>query len=132
MTLDLKQITDSDMRARTAPNRRDLPFFTFMDNPIVLDPVYTLYLNAHSKGASNRNDYANPDFDALVDRALVETDDRKRLDLVREAQRIHTTDATWLMTLYPGTFESMGPNIRGWVWQPDLHERWVDLKTVRT
>ena len=131
VTLDLKQITDSDMRARTAPNRRDLPFFTFMDNPIVLDPVYTLYLNAHSKGASNRNNYANPDFDALVDRALVEPDDKKRLDLVRAAQRIHTTDATWLMTLYPGTFEAMAPNIRGWIWQPDLHERWVDLKTVR-
>lgn len=125
--LQLQQITDADMRARTAPNRRDLPFFTFMDNPIILDPVYALYLNAHSNGVSNRNGYKNPDFDALVDQALVETDPARRLDLVREAQQIHTTDATWLMTLYPGTFEAMAPNIRGWVWQPDLHERWVDL-----
>lgn len=129
--LELKQITDADMRARTAPNRRDLPFFTFLDNPIVLDPIYALYLNAHSKGASNRNGYNNPRFDAIIDQALVETDTAKRLELARDAQRLHTTDATWLMTLYPGSFEAMAPNIRGWVWQPDLHERWVDLRVVR-
>lgn len=131
VTLELKQITDSDMRARTAPNRRDLPFFTFLDNPIVLDGVYTLYLNAHSQGASNRNDYKNPEFDALVDKARIENDLDKRNEMIRQAQRIHTTDATWLMTLYPGTFEAMAPNIRGWVWQPDLHERWVDLRIER-
>jgi peptide/nickel transport system substrate-binding protein len=131
VTLELKQITDADMRARTAPNRRDLPFFTFLDNPIVLDGVYTLYLNAHSQGASNRNDYKNPEFDALVDKARVEIDLDKRNAMIREAQRMHTTDATWLMTLYPGTFEAMAPNIRGWVWQPDLHERWVDLRIER-
>jgi peptide/nickel transport system substrate-binding protein len=125
--VQLKQITDADMRARSAPNKRDLPFFTFMDNPIILDPVYALYLNAHSNGVSNRNGYKNPEFDTLVDQALVETDPAKRLALVRDAQRIHTTDATWLMTMYPGTFEAMAPTIRGWVWQPDLHERWVDL-----
>jgi ABC-type transport system substrate-binding protein len=132
ITIELKKISDSDMRARTAPNRRDLPFFTFMDNPIVMDPVYTLYLNAHSDGASNRNDYRNPAFDSIVEQALVEQNNAKRLELVREAQRIHTTDATWLMTMYPGTFEAMAPNIRGWIWQPDLHERWVDLQAVRT
>jgi ABC-type transport system substrate-binding protein len=128
--LELKKISDSDMRARTAPNKRDLPLFTFMDNPIVLDAVYALYLNAHSKGASNRNDYRNPDFDALVDKAQVETDSARRLDFARQAQRMHTQDATWLMTMYPGSFECMGDKVRGWVWQPDLHERWVDLKLV--
>ncbi|MBS7700437.1 MULTISPECIES: ABC transporter substrate-binding protein [unclassified Chelatococcus] len=132
ITLELKQITDADMRARTAPNRRDLPCFTFLDNPIVLDGVYTLYLNAHSQGASNRNDYRNPEFDALVDKARIEIDPDKRNAMIREAQRIHTTDATWLMTLYPGSFESMAPNIRGWVWQPDLHERWVDLRIEKS
>lgn len=125
--LQIQQITDADMRARTAPNRRDLPCFTFMDNPIVLDPVYALYLNAHSQGASNRNNYKNPEFDAIIDQARIETDNAKRLDLVKQAQEIHTTDATWLMTMYPGTFEAMAPNVSGWVWQPDLHERWVDL-----
>jgi ABC-type transport system substrate-binding protein len=131
ITLELRKISDSDMRARTAPNRRDLPLFTFMDNPIVMDPVYALYLNAHSDGASNRNDYRNPAFDDIVNRALVEQNRDRRVELAKEAQRIHSADATWLMTLYPGTFEAMAPNIRGWVWQPDLHERWADLTIAR-
>jgi ABC-type transport system substrate-binding protein len=132
INLELRKISDSDMRARTAPNRRDLPLFTFMDNPIVMDPVYALFLNAHSEGASNRNDYRNPAFDDVVNRALVEQNRERRIELAKEAQRIHSADATWLMTMYPGTFEAMAPNIRGWVWQPDLHERWVDLTVART
>lgn len=128
VTVELRQITDSQMRARVAPNRRDLPFFTFLDFPIVLDPVYALYLNAHSQGASNRNGYNNPEFDRTVDQALIETDPARRLELARQAQRLHTTDATWIMTHHPGSFEPMAPNIRGWVWHPDLHERWVDLR----
>ena len=129
--LDLKKISDADMRARTAPNRRDLAMFTFLDNPIVLDPVYALYLNAHSKGASNRNDYRNPEYDKIIEQAQSETDPNKRIELVKAAQAIHTQDATWLMTMYPGSFECMSADIRGWVWQPDLHERWADLKRVK-
>ena len=125
--LELKQITDSDMRARTAPNRRDLPFFTFLDNPIVLDPVYALYLNAHGLGASNRNNYKNPEFDKLVDAARIEQNPKKRLELVRKAQQMHTGDATWVMTMYPGSHEAMPPCMTGYVWQPDYHERWREL-----
>lgn len=125
--VNLQKITDADMRSRTAPNKRDLPFFTFMDNPIVLDAVYALYLNAHSQGASNRNNYNNPEFDKLVDAARVEQNPAKRLDLVRKAQAIHINDATWVMTMYPGAHEVMPPCMKGYVWQPDYHERWREL-----
>ncbi len=125
--VNLQKITDADMRSRTAPNKRDLPFFTFMDNPIVLDPVYALYLNAHSEGASNRNNYTNPEFDKLVNAARIEQNSKKRLELVRKAQQIHTTDATWVMTMYTGSHEAMAPCMIGYVWQPDYHERWREL-----
>ena len=125
--LKLQKITDADMRSRTAPNKRDLGFFTFQDNPIILDPVYALYLNAHAQGASNRNNYANPEFDKLIDAARIEQNPKKRLDLVRKAQQIHTADATWVMTMYPGAHEAMPPCMSGYVWQPDYHERWREL-----
>jgi len=127
----LRKITDADMRSRTAPNRRDLGFFTFMDNPIVLDPVYALFLNAHSQGASNRNNYRNTDFDKIVDAARVEQDPVLRERLVRQAQRIHTGDSSWIMTMYPGVHEAMAPCITGYVWQPDYHERWRELSCKR-
>lgn len=123
----LQKITDADMRSRTAPNKRDLGFFTFQDNPIILDPVYALYLNAHSQGASNRNNYTNPEFNKLIDAARIEQNPKKRLDLVRKAQQIHTADATWVMTMYPGSHEAMPPCMTGYVWQPDYHERWKEL-----
>jgi ABC-type transport system substrate-binding protein len=124
----LKRITSSEMRSRTAPGKRDLPFFTFQDNPIVLDPVYALFINAHAEGASNRNDYRNLEFDRLVDLARVEQDRDRRNDLVRRAQRLHVEDATWVMTLYPGAHEAMARCIEGYVWQPDYHERWAELR----
>ena len=123
----LQKITDADMRSRTAPNKRDLAFFTFLDNPIVLDPVYALYLNAHSQGASNRNNYSSTEFDKMVDAARIEQNPKKRLDLVRKAQQLHTSDATWVMTMYPGSHEAMPPCMSGYVWQPDYHERWREL-----
>jgi ABC-type transport system substrate-binding protein len=123
-----QRITGSDLRARGAPNRQDMALFTFEDGPIVLDPVYAIYLMARSDGVSNRARYANPAFDALVDRARTSIDPAVQSASVREAQRIWMEDAPWILTLYPQTFEAMAPNITGWVPHPDEHERWVDLK----
>lgn len=123
-----QRITASDMRARSAPGKQDLPFFTFEDGPIVLDPVYTMALMAHSKGVSNRAKYSNPELDAMVDAARGSTDSAARVNAVKRAQKIWTEDAPWIMTVYPKTFEAMAPGISGWVPHPDEHERWYDLK----
>jgi ABC-type transport system substrate-binding protein len=123
-----QRVTGSDLRARAAPNRQDMPFFTFEDGPIVLDPVYTMFLMAHSQGVSNRAKYANPALDALVDRARTTLDADARDRDMRDAQRIWMEDAPWLLTVYPQTFEAMAPGVSGWVPHPDEHERWVDLR----
>jgi len=124
------RITGSDMRSRSAPAVRDMPFFVFESGPIILDPVYTLYLLAHSEGVSNRSDYSNPEFDALIDEARETLDRDARLALTTDAQRIWMEDAPWLVAAYPRTFEAMAPDIVGWVPYPDVHERWYDLSRV--
>ena len=48
-----KRISDSEMRARTTLERRDLAFFTFKDFPFVLDPIYKLYNDGDVRGASD-------------------------------------------------------------------------------
>ncbi len=123
-----KRITGSDMRSRGAPAVQDMPFFTFEDGPIVLDPVYTMYLIAHSKGVSNRAAYNNPELDRLVDAARQELDRDKRIALMDEAQKIWVEDAPWIMTVYPDTMEAMSTRITGWTYYPDEHERWSDLR----
>ncbi len=128
VTVKLQKITGSDMRAKTAPGRQELAFFTFEDGPIVLDPVYTLALMAHSKGVSNRGRYANPALDTLIDEAKGTLDEGKRDTMMRQAQKMWMEDAPWIVTVYPQTFEAMAPGISGWVPHPDEHERWVDLK----
>jgi ABC-type transport system substrate-binding protein len=125
-----RRITAADMRARSAPGRRDLPFFTFRDFPVVLDPAYKLYIDAHPSGPSDRNAYANPDFIRLVEQALV-TGGEARTPLLRDAQRHHAEDVSWLYLFYPGHFEAMPPCMQGYAWHPDYHERWADLRCVR-
>ncbi len=124
----LQRITGSDMRARAAPGRQDIAFFTFEDGPIVLDPVYSMSLIAASTGVSNRARYKNPELDALIDQAKATSDAVKRDAMMRAAQKIWMDDAPWILTVYPETFECMSPAISGWVPHPDEHERWVDLR----
>ena len=123
-----KRITDADMRARTAMNKRDVPMFAFRDFPFVLDPVYKLYLDAHQKGASNRNNYDNPGIrQASSMRRRSRPTRPSGSTLVRRQTRLHADDATWVYTVYPGHFEVMPKCMSGYVWYPDYHERWKDL-----
>jgi ABC-type transport system substrate-binding protein len=128
VTVKLQRLTGSDMRARTAPGRQDLLFFTFEDGPIVLDPVYTISLMGTTTGVSNRGRFSDPELDALVAQARTSTDAASRDGLMRQAQKRWMDDAPWIMTLYPQTFEAMAPGISGWIPHPDEHERWADLK----
>jgi len=122
------RITASDMRARAAPAVQDMCFFTWEDGPIVLDAVYAMFLMTHSAGVSNRAKYSNPDLDAVIDAARQERDTDKRMALMDEAQKLWGADAPWILVTYPPTFEAMASNVSGWVYYPDEHERWRELK----
>ena len=121
------RVTTSEMRAKGAPKEQSMCFFTWEDGPIVLDPVYSMYLMAHSKGVSNRAAYSNAKVDELIDMSREELDAEKRLAMMDEAQKLWVEDAPWVLTTYPATFEAMAPNVSGWVHYPDEHERWREL-----
>ena len=122
------RISDSDMRARGAPARQDMPMFSFEDGPIVLDPVYATFLLAHSRGVSNRARFADPRMDALIDEARQSLDPNHRNGLMRQAQALWMEEAPWIVTVYPSVWEASAANISGWCPHPDDHERWYDLK----
>ena len=122
------RISDSDMRARSAPARQDMAIFSFEDGPIVLDPVYATFLLAHSQGVSNRARFENPRMDALIDEARQSLDLPRREALMKEAQALWMDEAPWIVTVYPTVWEAMAGNITGWCPYPDDHERWYDLR----
>jgi ABC-type transport system substrate-binding protein len=128
VTVKLQRIPAADMAARSAIGRQDMPFFTYEDGPIVLDPVYTLSLLADSKGPSNRAAYNNPQLDALIAGSKVSLDPVERDANMRKAQKLWVDDAPWILTVYQQVWQAMAPGITGWVPHPDDHERWADLK----
>jgi oligopeptide transport system substrate-binding protein len=58
-----------------------------------------------SPDGPNSTFYANPDFDALYDRAMTELDTAKREELYRQASAIIVDDCPWLFTTYAETIE---------------------------
>ena len=112
-TITPRHITSTEINARGAPAKQDLPFFTYEDGPIVLDPVYTLALLAESKGVSNRCRYDDPKLDALVLQGRTTLDTALRDAAMKQAQKIWEDDAPWILTCYAQLFEAMAPNVTG-------------------
>ena len=125
--VNLKRIPDADMTARSAPGKRDMPFFTYYQQPIVMDAGYSLLLTSTPDGSSDRNDYNNPEVTKLITKANTTVDEDERCELVKEAQRTIIDDASWLYVADIGAQEAMAENIEGWVWHPDNQERWYTL-----
>ena len=110
---------------------RDLGESALLTLPLVTQLACGALFN-HSlvaaRGLSARDAVILPGLDELITQSRQSLDEAFRDKAMREAQKLWMEDAPWLMTVYPQTFESMAPNIVGWVPHPDEHERWVDLK----
>ena len=117
--------------ARGAIGKRDLAFATHLTNIFVLDPGYALFLSAHTRGSSNRNDYGSLEFDKLIETGIAERDRAKAMAAVAEAQRRHAADATFIDTVFPGTFVAMSTCVTGWMWYPTNRVVWRDLACKR-
>lgn len=129
----LTRIENAEMTSRAATGTRNLPFFTFYEQSIALDPGYALFLNSHPNGASDRNDYGktNPEFVALVEAGNQTLDPEERCEYFRQAQQIHVDDASWVYGAMMGTHVAQKAELNGWVWWADNNVRWYDLYRER-
>ena len=123
--LTLEKKTEAEVLAATA--KRQVPFFFLRDSPLVLDPFYKLYIDSHPKGASNRNDFADPEYARIVDQGLQELDPATRTTLAQRAQQIHADAVTWIYLFYPGVDQAMASCIQGYTWYPDNTPHWAEL-----
>ena len=80
-----------------------------------IDRLHTRYITtpANRWSGNNRTGYSNPQFDRLCDRADIERDPKKRLDLYRQTQAIAVQDAPWSPTYFQKDVELWNPRLRG-------------------
>jgi peptide/nickel transport system substrate-binding protein len=78
----------------------------------------------HSKnfGATNWLRYSNPEVDALIDEAILTTDDVARTELLGQIERIVTDDAPWIAINFSTVI--FGTQ----VWVHDMQQMPIDLK----
>jgi oligopeptide transport system substrate-binding protein len=79
------------------------------------DPEYYLRLLLHSASKTNEGGYSNTEFDALVERARHESNDRRRLELFHAADRMAVADEIALIPIaYGRSTAIVKPHVEGW------------------
>jgi ABC-type transport system substrate-binding protein len=107
------------------------------DYPDPSNFVETLFhsRNIQQENAQNQAFYRNPQLDALLDRARVEPDHARRLEMYREAERIVVADAPWAFMYYVVKTEVNQPYVRGYqpnpVFAHDFRHVWLDAPYQR-
>ncbi|WP_349357509.1 ABC transporter substrate-binding protein [Stappia sp.] len=95
-----------------------------------LDP-YGIFNPTHrTDDRGNSAGYSNPELDALLDAAAVETDRAKRADLYREAEAMAAADVPYVYLWVPQDLYGVSKRLSGWQPSADsrinLHDACVD------
>lgn len=78
------------------------------------DPLNYLYLLDSDAGQQNYGNYANPEYDALLEQASQEQDLVKRAEIFAEAEQIMLQDYPITPMWYEVTKNLVDPNLDGW------------------
>lgn len=78
------------------------------------DPQNFLFMVESDNDGFNYANYANPEYDALMDRAAAETDLDRRAGLLLQAERIFMRDLPFIPLLYYGSLSLVSDRLEGW------------------
>lgn len=93
-----------------------------------IDPDDFYYAQHHSEGTFNAQGYSNPDVDALLDEARVETDQDARKALYDEAARLIVDDASYIYLYNPENTQAWSPQVTGYEVRGDNAIRFVETQ----
>jgi oligopeptide transport system substrate-binding protein len=72
----------------------------------------------HTGSTQNTGDYSNPELDALLERARIEQDVSKRIQMYQQAEQIIVDDAPVLFTTHSLSYLLVKPYVKGYVFTP--------------
>ncbi len=84
-----------------------------------IDPDDFYYAQHHSEGGFNFQGYANPDVDALLDAARVETDQTARKALYDQAAKLIVDDASYIYLYNPDNINAWRDEVGGYMTRGD-------------
>jgi oligopeptide transport system substrate-binding protein len=99
-----------------------------MDYP---DPEDILDILFHSASRQNNSRYSNPEVDAKLEQARVETDTEARLALYREVEQTILQDAPWIPLFFGSTHALVKPYVKNFVFPPLVIEQFRDVEVQR-
>jgi len=82
------------------------------------DNFLAVLLGCDAVGGSNRAQWCNEEFDALIQEAKVQSSQEKRADLYEQAQVIFKDQAPWATIAHSVVFMTMRPEVEGYVVHP--------------
>jgi oligopeptide transport system substrate-binding protein len=79
----------------------------------------------HTDAQQNSGHYSNPELDAILDQARIETDVNKRIQLYQQAEQIIVNDAPALFIMHSVSYVVVKPYVQGYVVTPvDMPLEW--------
>ncbi len=99
-----------------------------MDYP---DPEDVLDLKFHSGSELNDLNYKNDEVDDLLNRARVERDPQRRLQLYQDAEKRIVEDAVWLPLYFANSHVVVKPEVKGWFEAPMVTPRLRFIEVTR-
>lgn len=134
INLEIVKVTPEELNTRAFGGARDYDIIVTAWGSDFPDPSGNLTPVFHSAnvgdGGSNFGNYKNPQVDALLDEQVKLSDDKKRSELMIQAEKLIANDSPWIMIDHPKHLMALNKDLTGydvtalWYWDSfmkDIH-----------
>jgi peptide/nickel transport system substrate-binding protein len=112
--------------------KKDLPMaLSDQEKPVGPDVGYAtmlFFVSAAAGGVNNLANYSSPEVDRLFAEAKLETDNTKRLALLKQIQETLQNDLAWIPLVETKTEWAFSNKLSGVTWHPENSIHFIDLE----
>ncbi len=123
LTLQLQPVASSEAYARVVQRAINFTPISWTQRS---DPNGLHYILLHSKGFANTTGYANPETDALLDKARQSSDQAERKALYARIKTQMMRDLPYIPLYFAAEYAAISKKVGGFVWPPDQIPRYRD------